>query len=47
MVTNNRFATSYFPRSGYWGPATAYSAGNGNSWTGNVYDADGTAVSAP
>ncbi len=44
VVTNNRFARLYFPKAGYYGPATAYFNGNGNQWIGNVWDDTGAAV---
>jgi hypothetical protein len=44
--TNNTFGNSVFPRCGSYGPATSYTSGNGNAWTGNVM-ADGSAVNAP
>ncbi len=47
-ITNNRISTIYFPKGGYWGPATAYSAtGTGNTWSGNVWDSTGAAIPHP
>ena len=45
-VTGNRFARIYFPRSGYWGPVTAYAANEGNVWADNVWDETGRPVGA-
>lgn len=46
-VLGNRISRMYFPRGGYWGPATAYVSGGGNSWSGNIWDEDGAPISAP
>lgn len=43
---DNTFGNSAYANCGKFGPATAYYAGNGNQWTGNVM-ANGTAVAAP
>jgi hypothetical protein len=43
-VTNNRFARTYYANGGYYGPATAYRAGGGNVWSGNIWDDTGAAV---
>lgn len=37
-VTNNRISRMYYPNGGYYGPVTAYTSGNGNTWSGNVWD---------
>lgn len=42
-VTGNTFARTYYPRCGQYGAAAQVAAGNGNTFTGNVYD-DGTPV---
>lgn len=47
VVADNRFASIYFERSGYWGPATAYEQNAGNVWSGNVWDTNGTPVPRP
>ncbi|GAA1969475.1 hypothetical protein GCM10009798_32580 [Nocardioides panacihumi] len=45
-VTGNRFARTYFPNSGHWGPVTAWDAnGTGNTWSGNIWDDNGAGVS--
>jgi hypothetical protein len=44
QVTNNRFARLYFPTGGSYGPYTAYRSGNGNAWSGNVWDDNGAAI---
>jgi len=44
-VIGNRFARTYFAGSGYYGPATAYTSTGGNTWTGNIWDDTGKAVS--
>jgi hypothetical protein len=47
-VTNNRFATNLYPKSGAFGAFTAYSStGSGNTWSGNIWDSTGLAVPAP
>ena len=39
QFTNNRFATIYQPRSGYYGPVAYYDkTAPGNTWTGNIWD---------
>ena len=41
-ITNNRFSTLYYPRSGYYGHLTRLNtSGVGNTWTGNIWDATG------
>ena len=46
-ITDNRFATLYFPKGGYWGPVAAFDpSGPGNRWSGNVWDGTGQPVSA-
>jgi hypothetical protein len=48
QVTNNRFATNYYPKSGSNGAATAYSAtGTGDTWTANTWDATGATINHP
>ncbi|HEY6277310.1 MAG TPA: hypothetical protein VIX86_13375 [Streptosporangiaceae bacterium] len=48
QFTNNRISTQMFPNGGYWGPDTAFApTGQGNTWSGNVWDATGQAVAAP
>jgi hypothetical protein len=38
-ITNNRFATIYYPQSGYYGYITAFNpSAPGNVWSGNVLD---------
>jgi len=44
VVTNNRFSRLFFPKGGYYGPATAYVEGNGNQWSGNVWDDTGATL---
>lgn len=46
-ITNNRISTMYFPKGGFYGPVAYYSSGNGNSWTGNIWDNTGLTVPAP
>ena len=44
-ITGNRFATIYYPRGGYFGPAANVSTGtNGNTWSGNTWDSTGQPV---
>lgn len=40
-VTNNRFSTKFYARGGSYGPFTAYVSGQGNAWSGNVWDETG------
>jgi hypothetical protein len=41
-ITDNRFATVFWPAAGYYGPSTAYDpAGPGNVWSGNTWDSTG------
>jgi hypothetical protein len=48
VISNNRFGQGFYSLSGEYGPATQwYAAGSGNSWSGNVWDATGAAVTAP
>jgi hypothetical protein len=42
-VEGNTFGRKYYPRCGQYGPAAQVASGNGNTFTGNVYD-DGTPV---
>ena len=43
-VTNNRISRMYFPNGGSYGPLAAYQPGQGNSFTGNVWDDTGAPV---
>jgi hypothetical protein len=48
VVTNNRFARTFFPKSGNYGPATAFNkSASGNIWSGNIWDNTGKPVPAP
>ena len=48
VVTNNRFSSVYFQRSGYYGPAAAFDRdGGGNVWLRNFWDTNGSAVGTP
>jgi hypothetical protein len=39
VITNNRFARTYYPNGGYYGPAAYVDAGvAGDVWSGNVWD---------
>jgi len=46
-VTNNRISRIFYPRGGYFGPATAYTSSGGNKWTGNTWDDTSAAVDRP
>jgi hypothetical protein len=47
VIEGNRFSQIYYPKSGYYGPDAYFdSTGTGNVWSGNVWDATGTAVSS-
>ena len=45
-IIGNTFGTELRPKCGGYGAATAYNPGNGNSWSGNVWQ-NGTTVPAP
>ena len=45
-VTNNRFSTRYFSRSGSYGPLAYWEDGSGNAWSGNVW-LDGPNAGSP
>jgi len=45
LITNNVFATLYYANSGFYGPDAYYEPGNGNVWSGNVWDGTGATVS--
>lgn len=47
IVRRNRFSRALFPNGGFFGPATAYAAGGGNEWSGNVWDTTGATVPRP
>jgi hypothetical protein len=46
VITGNRFAATYYPNGGSYGPAAAVatSGTNGNTWSGNTWDATGAPV---
>jgi hypothetical protein len=46
VITGNRFARTYYPNGGSYGPAAAVatSGQNGNTWTGNIWDNTGAPV---
>jgi hypothetical protein len=44
-VTNNRFARTFYGKSGYYGPVTAFDkSDSGNVWSGNIWDDNGASV---
>ena len=43
-VTGNVFSSLYFANGGYWGPVAYFDAGNGDVWSGNVWDGSGAVV---
>lgn len=45
-VTNNRISRMYYPQGGSYGPVTAYTSTGGNTFTGNIWDDTGSAISA-
>jgi hypothetical protein len=42
-VEGNTFARTYYPKCGQYGPAAQVAAGNGNTFSGNIYS-DGSSV---
>lgn len=44
---DNTFGSKYDKKCGGYGPAIAYSTGNGNQWTGNVLQSSGATVATP
>jgi hypothetical protein len=45
VITHNRFARTYYPHSGYWGPIAYFDrTGTGNTWTDNTWDDTGATV---
>jgi hypothetical protein len=47
VITNNRISNQYFPKGGYYGPLAYYVSGNGNVWSGNIWDATALTIPAP
>ncbi len=48
VIKNNRFSKIYYPKSGQYGPVAYFDTrGDGNAWTGNIWDTTGRPVSAP
>jgi hypothetical protein len=45
-VEDNHFGRKYYPRCGQFGPAAQVKSGNGNTFTGNVWDDTGKPVTA-
>ena len=46
-ITNNRFATIYYPQSGYYGYIAAFDpSAPGNVWSGNVWDSNNKPLGA-
>jgi hypothetical protein len=46
-ISGNRFARTYYPSSGQYGPVAYAAIGvNGNTWTGNIWDNTGATVTA-
>lgn len=44
-INNNRFSNAYFPDGGSYGPYTAFDPdGEGNDWSGNIWDHSGEPV---
>jgi hypothetical protein len=47
IISGNRFASTYYPNGGLYGPVAYAAIGvNGNTWTGNLWDSTGAAVTA-
>ncbi len=47
-ITNNRFSNLYYPQSGQFGPVGYFtSSGQGNTWSGNVWDSTGQTIPSP
>jgi hypothetical protein len=47
-ITGNRFAQTYYPKGGQWGPAAYYTAtGTGNTWTANIWDTTAQTIPSP
>jgi hypothetical protein len=47
IISNNRFARTYYPNSGVYGPVAYAAIGvNGNTWTGNTWDDTGATITA-
>jgi hypothetical protein len=45
IITNNRFATNYYTNGGYFGTVAHYDPhGNGNTWTNNYLDNNGSMI---
>ncbi|MET3770275.1 hypothetical protein ABIB15_002985 [Marisediminicola sp. UYEF4] len=44
---DNTFGNKYSSKCGGYGPAIAFQTGNGNAWTGNVFQSSGRAVRTP
>jgi hypothetical protein len=42
--TNNHFSRLFFPNCGYWGPDADWKQGNGDLWSGNVWDDTGVSL---
>ena len=42
--TNNSFSRLYHRNSGYYGPVAYWTSGNGNIWSGNIWDNTGSRV---
>ncbi len=48
VIENNRFSRLFFPDGGTFGPATSFDGtGEGNIWSGNIWDDTGEPVSTP
>ena len=48
VIKGNRFAQLYFPKGGQFGPVAYYEhTGTGNTWSGNIWDTTGQAISSP
>jgi hypothetical protein len=48
VIKNNRFSQVYYPKSGQYGPVAYFDTrGSGNTWTGNIWDSTGRAVTTP
>jgi hypothetical protein len=47
QISGNVISTKFFAKGGLYGPVAFYTSGNGNSWTGNTWDATGHLIQAP
>jgi len=47
IIENNRISDLFYPAGGFYGPLAYFAPGDGNVWSGNVWDSTGIMIASP